>query len=51
MLVVLLVSAAQMLVLGIFGEYLGRLYMSSKGRPLFVIREVMAQPIAGNDRI
>lgn len=41
MLVVLLVSAAQMLVLGIFGEYLGRLYVSSKGRPLYVIREII----------
>jgi polyisoprenyl-phosphate glycosyltransferase len=41
MFVVLLVSAAQMLVLGIFGEYLGRLYVSSKGRPLYIIREIL----------
>jgi dolichol-phosphate mannosyltransferase len=34
---VLTVSSVQLLVLGILGEYLGRLYMQSKQRPLFVI--------------
>ena len=29
-----------MLFLGIIGEYLGRLYMQSKHRPLFVISEI-----------
>ena len=41
MIAMLLIAAAQMFVLGIFGEYLGRLYVSSKGRPLYVIREIM----------
>ncbi len=35
--IVLTVSSVQLLVLGILGEYVGRLYMQSKGRPLFII--------------
>jgi polyisoprenyl-phosphate glycosyltransferase len=38
--IMLTVSSVQLLVLGILGEYLGRLYMQSKGRPLFVIDTV-----------
>jgi dolichol-phosphate mannosyltransferase len=32
-------SSMQLLTQGIMGEYIGRLYMESKGRPLFIIRE------------
>ena len=35
-----LLSSAQLLILGIIGEYVGRLYQQSKGRPLFVIEEI-----------
>ncbi|MGI9321743.1 MAG: glycosyltransferase family 2 protein [Thiogranum sp.] len=38
--IVLILGSVQLLVLGIFGEYLGRLYMESKQRPLFVIDQV-----------
>jgi dolichol-phosphate mannosyltransferase len=31
----------QLIVAGVMGEYLGRLYMESKRRPLFVIDEVV----------
>jgi len=41
MAVVSLLSAAQLVVLGIFGEYLGRLYEQSKGRPLFIIQDIV----------
>ena len=41
MAVVLILGSAQLLVLGIVGEYVGRLVMESKGRPLFIIREVL----------
>ena len=41
MAVVLLLGCAQMLMLGIIGEYLGRLYAESKRRPLFVIADVV----------
>jgi dolichol-phosphate mannosyltransferase len=30
----------QLIVAGVMGEYLGRLYMESKRRPLFIIQEV-----------
>jgi polyisoprenyl-phosphate glycosyltransferase len=42
--IVLLLGSTQLLVLGIMGEYLGRLYMESKHRPLFVIDQVIGQP-------
>ncbi len=41
---VLILSSAQLIVLGIFGEYLGRLYIESKHRPNFVIREIVRRP-------
>ncbi len=41
MTVVLLLGSVQLLVLGVFGEYLGRLYMESKHRPLFVIDSIV----------
>ena len=34
---VALFSGAQMLALGVLGEYLGRLHMLSTGRPAYVI--------------
>ena len=37
--VTLLVGALQLFVLGIIGEYLGRLFIESKGRPLYIIAE------------
>jgi polyisoprenyl-phosphate glycosyltransferase len=36
-----LIGSLQLLVLGIIGEYLGRLYEQSKGRPLFIIEEIV----------
>lgn len=38
---VALLGGVQLLVLGIIGEYLGRLYDQSKGRPLFIIESVL----------
>ena len=35
-------AAAQLIVLGIIGEYLGRLFQEVKGRPLFVVDQVVA---------
>jgi len=40
-------------MLGVFGEYLGRMYMESKHRPLFIVSEVRHNPVstdtAGDD--
>jgi glycosyltransferase involved in cell wall biosynthesis len=41
MTVILLLGSVQLLVLGVVGEYLGRLYLESKHRPLFVIDRVV----------
>ena len=41
MVVVLLLGSAQLLMIGILGEYLGRLYIEAKRRPLFVIDQVL----------
>jgi len=44
MLVVSLIAGIQFLILGVMGEYLGRLYIQNKKRPLFIISERSVQP-------
>jgi dolichol-phosphate mannosyltransferase len=44
--IVLLIGSSQLLVLGVMGEYLGRLYMEAKRRPLFVVDSVVGGPSA-----
>jgi len=46
MLVVVFLGAVQMFVLGMIGEYLGRLYVESKRRPLYMVADV-AGPVRG----
>ena len=40
-LLVIGMGAAQMLVLGVIGEYLGRVYVESKRRPLYIVADVL----------
>lgn len=47
MLVVVILGAVQMFVLGMIGEYLGRLYVESKRRPLYLVADV-AGPVKGH---
>ncbi len=42
----LIIGSVQLLVLGIIGEYLGRLYLESKRRPLYLVDTVLAQAAA-----
>ena len=44
--IVVLLGAVQMFVLGMIGEYLGRLYVESKRRPLYLVSDV-AGPVQG----
>ena len=39
--VVLVLGAVQLTVLGVIGEYLGRLFLEAKRRPLFVVEQVL----------
>ena len=47
MLAVLFIGGIQLLVLGIMGEYIGRIYGEAKRRPLFLIREERVQLATG----
>jgi glycosyltransferase involved in cell wall biosynthesis len=54
MAVMLFFLAAQFLVLGLIGEYVGRLYIEAKHRPLFIVEDVVAcgrpvSPLAAPD--
>ncbi|MEP6784817.1 MAG: glycosyltransferase family 2 protein [Sphingomonadales bacterium] len=40
MLVVVVLGAIQMFVLGMIGEYLGRLYSQAKNRPLYIVQNI-----------
>lgn len=40
MLAILFIGGTQFLIMGVLGEYIGRIYIESKRRPLFVIREI-----------
>jgi dolichol-phosphate mannosyltransferase len=40
--IVLALGSVQLLVAGVMGEYLGRLYIESKNRPLFIIQEIVS---------
>lgn len=44
MTLLLMMGGIQMLIIGVLGEYLGRIYMQSKHRPLFIIEEVLCDP-------
>ena len=50
MLVVVLLGAVQMFVLGMIGEYLGRLYVESKRRPLYLVGDVVG-PVQGHAKL
>jgi polyisoprenyl-phosphate glycosyltransferase len=47
--VVLILGSTQLILFGLLGEYVGRMYLETKRRPLFVIDQVLTQqvPAAG----
>ena len=48
-LIVLTTSSVQLFTLAVISEYVGRIYMDSKRRPLFIIDEVTGQDPDGRD--
>jgi len=44
LLLFLIFSGAQLLVLGVIGEYVGRTYVEAKRRPLFIVDEILTNP-------
>jgi dolichol-phosphate mannosyltransferase len=46
----LIFSSVQLFCIGLIGEYLGRVYTQTKGRPLFIIREIVSAPVAEKQR-
>src|SRR6516165_11680785 len=48
---VLLLSGVQLLILGIIGEYLGRLYLTANQKPQSVVKEVRrSHPLPSGER-
>jgi dolichol-phosphate mannosyltransferase len=48
--IVLIIGGVQLVLLGVFGEYLGRLYLEAKRRPLYVVESVIAQDATDSAR-
>jgi dolichol-phosphate mannosyltransferase len=46
--VVLVLGSTQLILFGLLGEYVGRLYLETKRRPLFVIDQVLTQNVAAS---
>jgi glycosyltransferase involved in cell wall biosynthesis len=45
-LTILILSSVQLFSLAVIGEYLGRVFMQTKRRPLFIVREIVSAPPA-----
>ena len=48
--VILTISGVQLVVLGLIGEYLGRMFLTVNSKPQFVIRGIERNAAAGTDR-
>ncbi len=48
--VVLILGSTQLILFGLLGEYVGRMYLETKRRPLFVIDQVLTQDGASADQ-
>lgn len=49
--IVALFSGAQMIGIGVVGEYLGRIFVGSMGKPAYLIRQRVEQPIIADESL
>jgi polyisoprenyl-phosphate glycosyltransferase len=47
---VLILGSTQLILFGLLGEYVGRLYLETKRRPLFVIDQVLTQNASASEQ-
>lgn len=45
--VILMLGGMQLMAIGLLGEYLGRLWLESKGRPLFIVQDYWPSRVTG----
>jgi glycosyltransferase involved in cell wall biosynthesis len=51
--IALILGSIQLMMLGIIGEYIGRMYIEAKRRPLYIVNEVISNRVAepGNEAV
>jgi hypothetical protein len=47
MVAVLVLAGVQLIVVGVIGEYLGRMFLASNRKPQYLIREVFTRDVGG----
>jgi polyisoprenyl-phosphate glycosyltransferase len=50
-LIIVFFATAQLICMSIFGEYLGRVYMQGKSRPLYLVDQIVTHDADGDDQV